>query len=131
MKTSEKPGELSTILGKGSVVEGNIKVEYSLRIDGKVVGDVSSGDTLIVGAEGEVKGNVKVKNLVLGGKITGTILAPGRTVLEAKSELRGELKTSKLVIDEGAMFDGKCSMSDSKSGPVKPMHESDKEAIIN
>ncbi|HOT95673.1 MAG TPA: polymer-forming cytoskeletal protein [bacterium] len=129
MKSNEKPGELSTILGKGSVVDGNIKVELSLRIDGKVIGDVVSGDTLIVGAEGEIKGNVHVKNLVLGGKITGTVLAPGRTVLEARSELRGELKTGKLVIDEGAFFDGKCSMSEDKSG-AKTERSSDKEAII-
>ncbi|HNW58122.1 MAG TPA: polymer-forming cytoskeletal protein [bacterium] len=129
MKSIEKPGELSTILGKGSVVDGNIKVELSLRIDGKVVGDVVSGDTLIVGAEGEIKGNVHVKNLVLGGKITGAVLAPGRTVLEAHSELRGELKTGKLVIDEGAIFDGKCTMSETRGGS-KTESSADKEAII-
>ena len=130
MKSTDKPGELGTILGKGAVVDGNIKVEHSLRVDGKVVGDVTSGDTLIVGAEGEIKGNVKVKNLVLGGRITGSVLSPGRTVLEARSELRGELKTGKLVIDEGAVFDGKCSMSNAKPEPGRTPGEADGETII-
>ncbi|HNS72717.1 MAG TPA: polymer-forming cytoskeletal protein [bacterium] len=130
MKSTDKPGELGTILGKGTVVDGNIKVEHSLRIDGKVVGDVTSGDTLIVGAEGEIKGTVKVKNLVLGGKITGSVLSQGRTVLEARSELRGELKTGKLVIDEGAMFDGKCSMSEAGAVAGRTQGEADGETII-
>ncbi|HNY91282.1 MAG: Polymer-forming cytoskeletal [bacterium ADurb.Bin431] len=130
MKSTDKPGELGTILGKGAVVDGNIKVEHSLRVDGKVVGDVTSGDTLIVGAEGEIKGNVKVKNLVLGGRINGSVLSPGRTVLEARSELRGELKTGKLVIDEGAIFDGKCSMSDAKAETGRTPGEADGETII-
>lgn len=125
MKNVEKPSELNTILGKGSVFEGNIKVEQSLRIDGRVKGDVSAGDTMIVGVEGEVRGNVKVKNLILGGKVIGTVIAPGRVVLESKAELHGELKTSKLIIDEGAIFDGKCSMTDGKSRADKGHGEAD------
>ena len=132
MKTSDKPGELSTILGKGSVVEGNIRVEHSLRIDGKVTGDVTSADTLVVGVDGEIRGNVKVKNLVLGGKIYGSVLTSGRVLLEARSELNGELQTGKLVIDEGAIFNGKCSMTaESKAFSGKPLSATDKEAIIN
>ncbi len=119
MKNSDKPGELSTILGRGSVVQGNIKVEHSLRIDGKVKGDVTSSDSLIVGSEGEITGNLSVKNLVLGGKIYGSVVAPGRVVLESKAEFYGDIKTAKLVIDEGAVFDGKCTMTEAgkkKSG---------------
>lgn len=128
MKNLDKPGELSTILGRGSVVDGNLKVEHSLRIDGKVNGDVTSSDTLIVGAEGEITGKVTVKNLILGGKIFGSLTAPGRTVLESKSEFHGDLKTSKLVIDEGAVFDGKCSMSEAaRSADSKKKEASAKE----
>lgn len=112
MKDIEKTGELNTILGKSSNFEGNISVEHSLRVDGRVKGDIKSGDTLVVGKEGEVIGNVKVKNLVIGGRVKGTIDAVGKIVLESKSEFRGEMKTSKLVIDEGAIFEGRCSMSE-------------------
>lgn len=125
MKNAEKPSELNTIMGKGSLFEGNIKVEHSLRIDGRVKGDITAGDTLIVGVDGEVRGNVKVKHLILGGKVIGCVVAPGRAVLENKAELHGELKTSKLVIDEGAIFDGKCSMSDTKNKADKGQIESE------
>ena len=48
MKGNEKIGELSTILGKGSVFEGKLNVEHTLRVDGKFTGDISTTDTLII-----------------------------------------------------------------------------------
>ena len=110
MKNLEKPGELNTILGKGAYFEGVISVEHSLRVDGRIKGDVKTSDTLVVGKEGEIEGNLKAKNLVVGGKLSGIVDIDGKTVLESRSEFHGEMKTRKLVIDEGATFDGKCSM---------------------
>ena len=112
MKSIEKTGELATILGKGSVLEGNIKVEHSLRIDGKIKGDIQTPDTLVVGKEGSIEGTVRVKNLILGGKVKGAVISSSKVVLESQAEFRGEIKTKKLVIDEGALFEGTSIMSD-------------------
>jgi cytoskeletal protein CcmA (bactofilin family) len=112
MKNLDKSGDLNTIIGKGSQFEGNVTVEHSLRIDGRIKGDVVSSETLVIGKEGEVIGNVKVKNLVVAGSLRGTIEAEVKIVLETKSVVHGEMKTAKLVIDEGAVFDGRCSMSE-------------------
>ncbi len=112
MKTDAKSGELSTILGKGSDFEGKLKVEHTLRVDGKFKGDINTSDTLIIGKEGDVNGNVQAKNLIVGGKMDGTADVKDKIVLESKSEFHGEMKTNKLVIDEGAVFDGRCSMKE-------------------
>jgi cytoskeletal protein CcmA (bactofilin family) len=125
MKTMEKAGELATILGKSSVFEGSITVEHSLRIDGTIKGDIKTPDTLVVGKDGEVVGNVTVKNLILGGKIKGTVVSNGKVVLESKAEFRGEIKTVRLVIDEGAIFEGKCSMSGGQNEIAEASEESD------
>ena len=105
-------GDLNTFLGKGSAVEGTIKVQGTLRVDGRVKGQVSATDSLVIGKEGEIEGEVRVKNAIVGGRIKGKVFASGKVVLEAKSTFHGELKTSKLVIDEGAIFEGMCSMTD-------------------
>jgi cytoskeletal protein CcmA (bactofilin family) len=110
MKANEKSGELSTILGKGSVFEGKLKVEHTLRVDGKFTGDITTSDTLIIGKEGNVNGNIKAKTLIVGGTLSGAAEIKEKLVLESKSEFHGEMKTAKLVIDEGAIFDGRCSM---------------------
>ncbi len=119
MKNSERMGDLNTILGKGSSFEGTLVVDHSLRIDGSLKGKIKASDTLVVGKEGQVDGTVTVKNLTVGGKMKGNITVIGKTVLESKAEFAGELKTSKLVIDEGAMFDGSCSMSNVNTGSVE------------
>ncbi|MBN1464381.1 polymer-forming cytoskeletal protein [candidate division KSB1 bacterium] len=113
MKSNEKTGELSTILGKGSVFEGKLNVEHTLRVDGKFTGDITTTDGLIIGKEGNINGNVEAKMLIVGGKISGTAKIKEKIVLETRSEFRGEMKTTKLVIDEGAVFDGRCSMKTS------------------
>lgn len=118
MKNSQKPGELSTIMGKGSIFEGKVNVEHSLRVDGKFNGDITTVDTLIVGKDGSVVGNVKSKILIIGGLFDGTAEVKDKIVLEAKSEFHGEMKTSRLVIDEGAIFDGKCSMKEEEGKAV-------------
>ncbi len=112
MDDFDKSGDLNTIIGKGSVVEGTVKVQSSLRVDGRIKGQVSTTDSLVIGKEGEIEGEIRVKHAIVGGRIKGKIFASGKVVLEAKSAFHGELKTSKLVIEEGAIFEGVCSMTD-------------------
>ena len=115
-KTSEEftnSGNLNTIIGKGSTFEGNLKVQSTLRVDGKIKGDITTSDSIFVGKDGNIDGEVKVRNAIIGGKFKGKLHASGKVVLEANSTFSGELMTSKLVIDEGAVFEGNCSMNSS------------------
>jgi cytoskeletal protein CcmA (bactofilin family) len=105
-------GELNTIIGKGTVIDGSMKVQNSLRIDGKVKGNIVSTDTVIVGKEGEVIGQIQAKHVLLAGKVQGNMSASGKVVLEAQAVILGDIKSSRLMIDEGALFDGKCMMKE-------------------
>ena len=111
MKNLEKTGELNTILGKGTQFEGKSTFPHSLRIDGKYKGDITTTETLVIGKDGEVVGNVNAKTVIIGGKLNGTVITEGKIILETKAEFCGEMKTNKLVIDEGAIFEGNCCMS--------------------
>jgi cytoskeletal protein CcmA (bactofilin family) len=114
-----RSGELNTIIGKGSKVQGNISVQNSLRIDGTITGNIQSTDTVIVGKEGRVKGEIKAKDILISGTVQGQILAENKVYLEAKAIIEGDMKASRLVVDEGATFDGNCSMKNNKgSGKV-------------
>lgn len=107
-------GDLNTIIGKGSSFEGTFVVQSTIRIDGKIKGKITTSESLVVGKEGEIDGEVTVRNAIIGGKVKGKLNASGKVVLEAQSKFNGELKTAKLVIDDGAIFEGSCSMSDEK-----------------
>lgn len=105
-------GKMNSIIGKGCKINGTIEVkEGTLRIDGEFEGTVTCPDTLIIGKDGRVKAEVKVKNAVIGGSITGNIDARDKIELQAGSKVEGDIKTSRLVIDEGVFFEGACKMS--------------------
>jgi len=110
--------ELNTIIGKGSVIEGKIKIKNSIRIDGKIKGEISSTGTVTVGADGEVEGTINAANAIIGGRVRGKMNVPSKIILEKNSVLIGDLKTQKLNIAEGAIFDGNCIMED-KNAPDK------------
>ncbi len=102
-------------IGAGTIVEGKIKSPGSIRIDGKMIGEISAGENLAVGNTGDVEGNITARNITIGGNLKGTIMAQEKLVFESKAVVKGDIRAGKLVIDEGAVFDGKCTMTDAKS----------------
>ncbi len=118
----DRMGDLNTLIGKGSQFEGNLNVQNSLRIDGKLKGNIKSSDSIIIGKEGDVEGDIEVKNAVIGGKVKGKISATGKVTLESSSVFFGTMRATKLVIDEGAVFDGTSHMKEAnnKSTPHPP-----------
>jgi len=115
---STESRELNTIIGKGSFIEGTIDIKNSIRIDGRIKGDVSSTGTVTVGGDGEVEGTIKAANAIVGGRVRGKMIVKQKIILEKHSVLIGDLQTQKLSINEGAIFDGNCIMED-KEAPAK------------
>ena len=97
-------------LGSGTYVEGNIKTESSVRVDGTIKGKLICKNTLTVGVNGQIEGEIEAKNAIIGGKINGKIKVAEKLVLESKSALMGEIKASKIIIEEGAIFEGTSKM---------------------
>jgi cytoskeletal protein CcmA (bactofilin family) len=101
-------GEINTVIGRGAVIEGTFTVQNSVRIDGKVCGPVEVGGLLVLGNGGEIDGEVRARDAIIGGTIKNRILASGKVTLEPKSVVQGEVNTSRLIIEEGATFEGRC-----------------------
>ena len=102
------------LIGAGTTVEGKIRTQGSLRLDGKMTGEIHAAENLAIGLTGEIEGMINGRNVTVGGKVKGNITAVEKLVLEGKSVVRGDVKAARLVIDEGAVFDGKISMTDGR-----------------
>ena len=118
-------GELNTIIGKGTVVEGDLRVQSSMRIDGRVKGKVAVSDTVVVGKDGEVEGRLSAKHVMLAGKVQGNVNASGKVLLESKASVFGDIRATRLVVDEGALFNGNCQMKEGKEN--RQVNEIEKE----
>jgi cytoskeletal protein CcmA (bactofilin family) len=75
-----------------------------------VVGDVVAKAHVSVGLTGHVEGTVTARNVAVAGRLKGGINAAEKLILEEKSTVRGDIRAARLVVDEGAMFDGHCTM---------------------
>lgn len=100
-----------TIISSGVIVEGKLSSNGNVRIDGTVNGDINANGNLTIGNQGEVTGEVHAQVITVGGKISGTITAHEKIILESTSLLKGDIITKILVVEEGAVFEGKSSMS--------------------
>ena len=116
MKT-ESTGSEPNLIAAGTVLEGKLRTPGSIRVDGKVIGEIVATQSISLGSSADVEGNITGKTVSIGGKIHGTILAQERLELEPKAIVRGDIRATKLVINEGAVFDGKCMMSEAKPMP--------------
>jgi cytoskeletal protein CcmA (bactofilin family) len=111
-----KDGTLSGFVGSGTTVTGESTFKSMLRIDGKFSGRISSGGgTLIVGAGGQVDANVEVAVATIQGIVNGDVVATERIELGRAAKLHGNIQTPSLVIEQGALFEGACKMTQQKS----------------
>lgn len=111
----------TTIISFGSIIKGQVQSNGSLRLDGSVEGDVSVKARLVLGKTATILGNITANSLEIGGSVTGTIRVEELFVLKATAILNGDIYTSKLVIEDGAAFNGKCTMGKfEKTAPKSP-----------
>ncbi|MDH4068806.1 MAG: polymer-forming cytoskeletal protein [Ignavibacteria bacterium] len=110
-------GEIS-LVGKGSKVEGSISTDGGIRIDGTVVGEIKAKSTAAVGEGGVVEGSLTAKSISVAGKVQGNLTATEKLTLEARSIVSGDIRAARLIVDEGAVFDGKCKMSSGAPDPA-------------
>lgn len=105
----------SNHIGAGTSIEGEIKSNGVIRIDGKVVGTINSTEKLVVGQSGVIEGDIQCKNAIVEGKIRGTLKVANILDLKKSAVIEGDISTQKLVVEEGAVFNGTCSMGSKSS----------------
>lgn len=105
-----KIGGVETVLGAGSDFRGQITAKGSIRIDGRIEGNVSSEEAVIIGERGMVKGNISGKTVLISGKVNGNVASAKRLEITPTGQLQGDIHTPRLVIAEGVIFKGNCDM---------------------
>jgi cytoskeletal protein CcmA (bactofilin family) len=108
--SAQPQGEINTLLGPGSSFEGKLTFEGTVRIDGKLAGEIFSNDVLVVGEGAQVEAEIDVGVLIVEGMVTGNVRAKRLVELHAPARVRGNIETPSLFIDKGVLFEGQCRM---------------------
>ena len=115
------------LIGAGTVIEGDIRSNGDIRIDGTVIGHVVSKAKVVIGATGVVEGDVNSQNADVSGVIKGKTNISELLFLKSAAKVIGDIVTGKLVVEVGATFTGSCNM-----GPViKDIKDADKSIELN
>lgn len=124
--------KITTLVGSDAELKGDFTSGGSVRVDGKITGNVTVEKTLILGVTGSITGDVKAENVMIGGEILGDITVSNKTELMETAKVVGDISTNLIVIDENAIFQGGCNMNrdipDKRKGDAKAVRENRKSA---
>lgn len=95
-----------TYLDAGSVLTGELRFAGSVRLDGRVEGQIHAGQTVIVGEHAEIDASIEADTLEVFGTVVGDIRVVRRTLLHKSARVEGEIQTAGIVVEEGAQFRG-------------------------
>jgi len=103
------PEKLNRIVD-GTSIEGHIKSDSNIRIDGRLKGTIITKGKLVIGSTGSIEGEITCESADIEGAFVGKIVVNGLLTLKSTSKLTGDIMTGKLAIEPGANFTGTCSM---------------------
>ncbi len=103
------PGS-ATLIGAGTTVKGDVNSNNDLRIDGTVLGNITSTAKIIIGDSGVVEGDITGSQADIVGKVTGNIRTRELLQLRGNSVVKGNLFAGKLQLEPTSTFNGECHM---------------------
>ncbi len=118
-----------TVIGTEAYFQGTLTAKGSLRIDGRVDGSIVDAKFVTVGKSGKVKGDISCEVCYICGEINGNVTALDHIEALAGSRIDGDLRSARIMLEEGALFNGNCSMDSTiKAGVQAPSRTSKAEA---
>jgi cytoskeletal protein CcmA (bactofilin family) len=119
VSSGDAPSEVTTLLGRGSEFEGKLSFEGTVRIDGKLSGEIFTDDVLIIGEGAEVNAEINVGAIIIEGTVHGNIHAKRSVEIHTPGRVRGNIATPSLYVEKGVVFDGQCQMEPNGAGAGK------------
>lgn len=105
------PNITDTLIGESTLIEGHVKSEASIRIEGQITGGVDCAGDVIVGERGKITSHVTARNIILAGSVHGNIAAKGKLTITSTGSLYGDISTTAFTVEEGGLFQGTSRMA--------------------
>jgi cytoskeletal protein CcmA (bactofilin family) len=120
-ETVAKPVDtIDTLIGEGSVLQGDLEFKGGLRIDGHVKGHLTSSDgnagTIVLSETGVIEGDITVPHVVINGTVNGNVVSSGHVELQVKAKVNGDIHYKAVEMELGAQLNG--SLVCDNSSPV-------------
>ncbi len=104
----EPESNYDIIIGSSSLIKGDIESEGSIRVDGKIIGNIKSLGNVIISENAYVKGDIFSFNAEIYGKCEGNVQVKGKINIHQNSSLIGDIIAKSFNTKEGSLFKGNC-----------------------
>lgn len=109
-KISKQVETIDTLIGTGTILQGDIEFTGGLRVDGHIKGHVSAQDanngTLVISESGIIEGDVNVPHVIINGTVNGNIASSGHVELQANAKINGDIHYKAVEMEIGAVLNG-------------------------
>jgi cytoskeletal protein CcmA (bactofilin family) len=130
-KTTPPQKRIDSLIGAGTIVDGDISFSGGLRIDGQVRGNVTAanGDpcTLVVSEHARVDGEIRVSHVVINGTINGPVTADDYVELQAGARIVGDVSYRQIEMRVGAVIQGRLVHAEQGSAAVVELKRASRE----
>jgi len=111
--------EILSVLGEGLEMTGEVSFTRGVRVNGVIKGKIQSEGVLEIGPGGKVDAEITIRKIYINGEFRGIIHATDRVQIHKSGKAYGDIYTPCLIIEAGAIFEGRCNMSDAMKSPAK------------
>jgi cytoskeletal protein CcmA (bactofilin family) len=112
MGKQEQP---ETIVAEGMRIEGDLKSNGNIRVDGVVSGKIQTALDLMVGSSAQVDADIQATNAIIGGTVKGNVIIKESLLVMESGKIIGNITCTNLGVKEGAFISGNCKMYEQKS----------------
>ena len=109
---NKRQGQIDSLIGAGTQVDGNLRFTGGLRIDGEIKGNIeavdgASSSTLVLSEHGRIEGAVTVSHLILNGTIVGAVTVTDSLEMQSKARIVGDVDYALIEMHQGAVIEGR------------------------
>ena len=108
----DKEGNLTTVIAKGTKIEGKFTCAENVRLDGSVYGQVRVDKRFVMGDGSFVEGNIVARDASIKGRIKGDIAVKEALHLMDTAVIEGNITARTMIVDEGARYNGACKIGE-------------------
>lgn len=109
-------GDTDTLIGHGTEMDGHLKSEAGIRIDGTFTGDIDCKGDLVIGEKGEANSTITARDVTIAGKVRGDVHTRGKLVITSSGQLHGDSYAATLIVQEGGVLNGSSKMERAEFG---------------
>ncbi|MDP2892294.1 MAG: polymer-forming cytoskeletal protein [Bacillota bacterium] len=111
-KDITRPEKIDVALSPDTKLTGDIESKGLMCLDGSIKGNIKMDGDVYIGKTGAMEGNISAREVQILGRVTGNITATGTLRMFNGATLQGDVQVGSFVAEQGAVFKGKCTMSD-------------------